>query len=282
MSEQDAIILAPSPRTRVTLAEDFRALGIRAGGVLLVHSSLSALGWVAGGAQTVIDALLDVLGPQGTLVTPTHSADLSDPAKWCAPPVPPEWIETIRATMPAFDPARTPTRGMGRIPELFRTWPQVQRSLHPTCSFAAFGPQAPRITKDHALEQPFGEASPLARLYELNADILLLGVGYKCCTAFHLAEYRACPGAVPEIEGAPVLVDGMRRWITYQTQPLDVEPFPAIGEWLFAQGVVKAGRAGSADCRHMPLRQTVDLATTWLSRVRGSGPCTSAPDTVHQ
>jgi aminoglycoside 3-N-acetyltransferase len=272
MSEQDTIARAPSPRTRTTLTEDLRALGIRAGATLLVHSSLSAIGWVCGDAVAVIQGLLDALEANGTLVMPAHSGDLSDPARWEAPPVPAEWVDTIRATLPAFDPLRTPTRGIGRIPELFRTWPRVQRSLHPTCSFAAFGPKAARIVENHALESPLGEASPLARLYELNADILLLGVGYESCSALHLAECRAHPGVPTEIEGAPMLIDGVRRWITYHAPPLDTEPFPKIGEQLVAQGLVRIGRVGSAESHLVPLRETVDFAARWLKDTSANVP----------
>lgn len=99
--------------TRSTLAEQLGHLGVTPGETLLVHSSLSSLGWVNGGAVAVVQGLLDALGPDGTLVVPTQSADLSDPALWHAPPVPPEWWETVRATMPRYDP-RTTVPGGGR------------------------------------------------------------------------------------------------------------------------------------------------------------------------
>ena len=83
-----------------SLIEDFRALGIQPGMTLLVHSALSKLGWVCGGPVAVILALEAVLGSTGTLVMPTHSSDLSDPAMWHHPPVPESWWEPIRQTMP--------------------------------------------------------------------------------------------------------------------------------------------------------------------------------------
>ena len=113
----EADLIARSERGPVTvemLVADLTALGVEPGMALLLHSSLSSLGWVCGGPQAVIVALETVLGPAGTLVVPTHSGANSDPAAWVAPPVPEAWWPVIRSSMPAYDPHLTPTRGMGR------------------------------------------------------------------------------------------------------------------------------------------------------------------------
>jgi len=91
MSEADVVARTPSPRTRRSLAEDLVRLGVAPGDLLLLHSSLSSLGWVAGGAQAAVLALLDALGPRGTLVVPAQSGDNSDPSDWSRPPVPQDW-----------------------------------------------------------------------------------------------------------------------------------------------------------------------------------------------
>ena len=104
MTELNTIQNIPSPRTRESLASDLRALGLSRGMIVIVHSSLSAIGWVSGGSVAVVQALMDVLTPAGTLVMPTHTGDLSDPSFWQNPPVPETWWDIIRDTMPAFEP----------------------------------------------------------------------------------------------------------------------------------------------------------------------------------
>lgn len=123
-----------------SLTADLRALGLPFGATVMVHSSLARLGYVAGGAHAVVAALLEVLGPGGTLVMPTHSGDLSDPAGWRNPPVPEAWWQTIKDEMPPFDAELTPTRQMGAIVECFRHVRGARRSDHPTVSATALGP----------------------------------------------------------------------------------------------------------------------------------------------
>lgn len=271
MSEADAIAKSPAPRTPGSLTNDLRALGVSTGDILLVHSSLSAIGWVAGGPVGVIAALLEAIGPTGTLAMPAHSGQLSEPAHWENPPVPADWVETLRAETPAFDPRTTPTRGMGAIAELFRTWPGAVRSNHPTSSFAALGPEAAAITADHRLESPLGEHSPLMRLYERDAKILLLGVGFERCTALHLAEQWAWPTMEPEHSGSPVMVSGERRWVAYDAPGLgDSEQYGSIGAAFEAAGKATSGEVGSAPSRLFGLREIVDFATAeWRTRPVG-------------
>lgn len=260
MSELQAIANANGPRTRQSLSADFHALGVQPGEVLLVHASLSSLGWVNGGAVAVTQALQDVLTPDGTLVMPAHSMDLTDPSGWQNPPVPESWWETVRETMPPFDPRTTTTRGMGRIAELFRTWPDVRRSKHPHSSFAAWGKYAEFITANHALPFSLGDGSPLARVYDLNGRVLLLGTDKN--TSLHLAEARAGQRKVVQVS-APMLVNGQQEWVTFDEWDYDDDTFPPVKAAFEASGAVTTGKVGSATAKLVRQRELVDFAVNW-------------------
>lgn len=159
--------------TREQLLEGIASCGIRGGDLLVVHSSLRAVGWIEGSPLTLIRAFQDLLGPRGTLVMPTFSFNLQ------------EW------SLGPFDPLRTPSR-VGRLTEVFRRQPGVVRSLHPTHSVAAWGRRARGIVSVvPEIHEPLGPGSPLDLARELGAKIMLLGVGQNRNSTVHLAEHMA-------------------------------------------------------------------------------------------
>ncbi len=258
---------SPGPRTRASLARDLTQLGVLPGSTLLVHTSLRSLGWVAGREVAVVQALLDVVGPAGTLVVPTQTGGNSDPANWGRPPVPADWWPVIRAEMPAYEPALTPSRGMGAVAEAIRTWPGACRSAHPQNSFAAVGHRAAEVTARHELAYSLGEGSPLAALEHLGAAVLFLGTDWSTCTALHLAQYRLPVPTADSSSCAVLGADGARAWVTYDDVDLDAEVFEPIGaDYERDQpAAVTTGLVGSAHCRLFPMAPAVAYAVGWLS-----------------
>ncbi len=258
------------PVTVETLVRDLQSLGVERDSTVLVHCSLSSLGWVCGGAVAVIQALMEVVC-DGNIVMPTHSADLSEPSFWENPPVPETWWKIIRETMPAFDVDMTPTRMMGAVAEAFRHHPQVRRSNHPELSFAAWGPNRDFIVDHHELDYAMGEGSPLAKVYDLGGFVLLLGVGYDKSTSMHLAEYRSVWGSEnPARRGAPIMVDGERVWQEYDDIESDSSDFAEIGRAYEKGhgGGVRKGIVGAADARLCSQPCMVNFAVDWMNKNR--------------
>nr|WP_221382468.1 AAC(3) family N-acetyltransferase [Actinoplanes polyasparticus] len=260
-------VAGTGPRTRESIAEDLRTLGLGAGATVLVHSSLRSLGWVCGGAVSVVRALLDVLGPDGTLVVPAFSTQNRDPVRWAGPEVPPSWFPAIRAAMPAYDPAVTSCRELGIVAETVRCWPGARRSPHPQTSFAGVGARAVQLMSRHELTSELGEQSPLAALEAAGAVVLLLGVGFDRCTALHLAEYRL-PWVTPRPNACVVQTSRGRAWVHYQGVRLDASDFAALGADLERSGVVCRGPVGAADSRLLEFAQAVAFAEEWLLQHR--------------
>lgn len=272
MKEADIIRKYNSaPITVDSLLADLESAGVKPGMTLLVHSSLSSLGWVCGGPVAVIYALEKALRSYGTLVMPAHSGDLSDPEGWENPPVPESWWEPIRKTMPAYNPDLTPTRRIGIIAETFRKQREVVRSAHPQLSFSAWGENCLKVVSGHLFDNSLGETSPLARVYDLDGWVLLLGVDHDSNTSLHLAEYRAqYPTKKQIIMSAPVIVDGHRRWQRYNDVDFETNDFIEIGKaFLKKHGKrIFTGKIGHADFQLFPQRLCVDFAVSWMERFR--------------
>jgi len=248
------------------LITDLRVLGVRRGQDLLVHSSLRSIGVGAessDGAVAVLDALREVTGPAATIVVPTHTTENSGSSiafHAATEGLSREGRDRYLAARPGFDPASTPSSGMGAFAEYVRTHPGSRRSSHPQTSFAALGPGAADCTRGHRLDCHLGESSPMGWLYRRNAAVLLLGVGYEACSAFHLAEYWL-PGERPRRAYHCVVVrDGKRLEREFWDVDLDDSDFAALGQRMDAEQFVRRGWIGAARCRLMPVRRAVGFA----------------------
>lgn len=223
------------PVTRASLTNDLRALGIERGAVVLVHSSLSGLGWVEGGAEAVIDALLDAVGERGTVLFPTLTGSELD-----GPGHPPHM--DVRST-----PCWT-----GAIPETARKRPDAVRSLHPTHSVVALGSGARQFTEGHErVETPCGLGSPYTRLMDAGGSILLLGgVTHSSNTSLHaIEELAGVPYHLqPETTDGVVIDSSGNRYLVRNRLHLWrwERDFPRVHAVLEPHGAVRSGRVGAS------------------------------------
>ncbi|MDX3840582.1 AAC(3) family N-acetyltransferase [Streptomyces europaeiscabiei] len=253
--------MTDTTRLRHTLEK----LGIRHGGILMVHASLSGTGL---SPVAVSSTLRDVLGPDGTLVVPaftTENSDTSPAYRNLTQGMTERERAEFRAAMPPFEEDATPCLSMGALAEHVRTTPGAVRSAHPQTSFAAIGSRAAELLSDHDLHCHLGERSPLARLYAADAQVLLLRVGFESCTAFHLAEYRMTPP--PPARTYRCVVGRKGNWITYEDAVLDDGDFPALGARLPRALFSEAEIAGRAVLL-FGMRDTVDATQVEMSGYR--------------
>lgn len=264
MGEKRAIHRSKVPHTVDSISKELHNLGITKGDTVILHSALGQAGWVCGGGVAIIKAFQQAVTKQGNLVIPAQSSNVSDPAKWRNPAVPKEWWSTIYAEMPAYDPEETPTFFMGVIPETFRKMKDVKRSSHPKYSFCAWGSDAAFITEKHALNFGFGEQSPLGRLYELQAKIVLFGVDHDKNTSLHLAEHRAKKFRIQQ-EQSPMMVNGTKVWQKYDELAYNSDAFISIGRQYERETAHQPTTLAGAPTKIFDMCRLVDYASDVIS-----------------
>lgn len=251
------------------IKEALEKAGVKKGQSIMVHTSLGSLGFVCGGPQIVIEALLESVGEEGTIMMPTQSWKNLDPEMGVHWEEPKEWWQIIRDNWPAYNKDITPTNTMGAVAEMFRKWPGSLRSDHPARSVAAWGKNAKYLTENHDLSNIFGEGSPIAKLYELDGYVLQIGVGYDKNTSIHLADARAeYPGKHMETDSSAIMENGQRVWKTYETLYVDGEDFVDIGNAFEKECEVTKVQLGNGIITMMRQRDIVDFAVKWIEKNR--------------
>ena len=208
-------------------------LGVRPGGVLLVHASLRSLGPVEGGAETVVVSLLEALGPQGTLLMPALS------------------YASVGPRSPVFDVTATPSC-VGALPEYFRTRPGTTRSVHPTHSMSGAGPRVQELFSEHIRSTtPCGPYSPFAKLPQVNGQILFLGCGLRPNTSMHAVEERIVPIYLfdDEVDYQIILADGSQSRMVVRNHNFQGwgQRYDRIAQYLSAPAL-RQGNVLQANC----------------------------------
>ena len=231
--------------TRTRLRQDLERLGLAAGDTVCVHSAYGKIGFVVGGPRTVLDVLLETVGPQGTVMMPSFTGDLSDPADWKYPAIPPELIGAVRDSMPGFNPQLSPARQMGVLAELLRHRPGAVRSPHPQSSFTAVGARAADLCGEHPMDFRFGPQSPLGALLRHAGKVLMLGSPWNTASVFYLADFEM-PDRGECRMASPVETAGGVSWREYRDLVYQQRGHEAVVR-LIERGMASRGLVGLAD-----------------------------------
>jgi len=232
-------------------------LGLQPGDLVYVHTSLKSIGPINGGANTLIEAFLSVLGPNGTIAVPTHTLSYEH-SGYDSP-----YNKTATSCLPA----------VGTFPDIFWRYPGAKRSGHGSHSSAAIGALCDYLTDNHDPRNALGYNSPLRRVYEKNGKILLLGVGQNRNTTVHLAEsmarmpYVKLPYAL-EWGNCVIVEDGgnIDRFEQIEYPGCSSE-FNIVNDLMGDH--IKSGRIGSADSALMDAKKLVDTVIAALDANHG-------------
>jgi len=230
---------------------------------VVVHSSLKSIGFVIGGAEAVVRALLDWVGKDGTLIFPAFSYSLSDPEQWHHPPVAPHLVEKVRKNLLPFN-ADLSQIDTGAIPSMAARFPGALRSIHPNGSVVALGKHSQRIASSQRLENSLLPDGPFGQIYALDGRVLSIGTELDSNSSIHLAERWARGGkGLPYLgeswkSRVPVDTPRGREWVLLEKEGSCSAGFLRIEPTLRSRGVLSYGRIGQSHCQFMSQRKLID------------------------
>jgi aminoglycoside 3-N-acetyltransferase len=215
----------------------------------MTHTSLSSFGIVDGGAGTVVEAILEVIGPEGTLMVPYFLSP---------------YYEEV------YDHHHPPPTYCGAVPRLLRTWPGEVFSFHPSHPVVVLGRDAQRLVRDHHRVSAVGKNSPPDRLAKLGGKVLLLGVTQWVNSMIHVGEaYAEVPywgQQHPDRRSGRwgIMPDGRRIWVPLPETPSDSAGFHKIEPLLIERGAITFAMIGQARCRLIGGQALIDAVVEFL------------------
>lgn len=248
--------------SKAELISAFNKLGIEKGMTLEVHSSLSSFDYVIGGAQTIVDALIECVGYDGTIAMVNDFSNYTDPSHWVNPPISVELEDKVRKNMPVLD-KRASESVSGAVVDNLRRRVGATASFGVPTGYVAWGKYARLICSRQPLHFGLGDGSCTSHLYDLNAYVLLLGVDYDKCTMMHLAEYRSNYRPII-VEGVMVEAENKKVYKKYLNCDIDSDIFNEIGAFLEHKNQVKKVRIAGSVCRFFNGKDAVDFACEYL------------------
>lgn len=258
-------------RTRAGLRADLERLGIGPGDTVMAHAALRRVGPMLDGPDTLVGALLDAVGVDGTILAYTDWQARYEELLGPDGRVPGAWRPHVA---PFEARASRAARGNGALPEFLRTWPGALRSANPGASVAALGARAEQLTADHPLDYGYGEGSPLAKLVAAGGKVVLVGAPRDTITLLHHAEHLAqLPGKRVIRYEVPLAVgDGTVLWRVVEefdtAEPvvagLDEDCFATILTAFLATGQGATGDVGAAPSVLVDAAAVTAFAVRWL------------------
>lgn len=267
MKEIDVIHQTQSPLSKNDLENDLKALGLSSKDHVIIHVSMSKIGWIIGAEVTLLQALQSFFC-EGTIVMVTQTGDLSDPRNWENPPVPSSWINKIIEEMPAYDKHLTPPNRLGRLPRLFYNAKDVYRSNHPMDSFAAWGKRAEEVTRYCDYHCAFGDHSPIQYMIDHNFKMLMIGTSYDTATVLHYAETK--------VKNPPLMkqllfikdIEGQRHVLEVEDIDYDTIYFNEIGQDYEKHHQISKGFIGKAETKVVDVKSLVNHGMTYLNSIK--------------
>lgn len=249
--------------TKADIMSQLSNLGVQRGMLLLIDADCSKLGYISGGVQVVIEALMETVGYEGTIVMPSFNCENLDPACHGSKRIARENWDLIRDyALPFHRRLSEPDTDDALVHQFLRN-EGVIRSYHPIYSFAAWGKYAKIICDKHPLHFGLSKESPLGKLTELNGYSLLLGCSYDDCTAFQLARYSGDQLPI-KILSAPIEQNNRMVWKDMLDLELENSGFEVIGQVMEERKIVKNMYLNTARCRFFSAREAVNIATAYF------------------